>query len=47
MAAHLWALVEWMMVEPAGADTRLRGKGPADLVLNLTAIRPDALMAAA
>ena len=40
-------LVERVVVGPAGADIRLRVKGLAGLVRDLTAISPDALMAAA
>jgi DNA invertase Pin-like site-specific DNA recombinase len=41
------ALVERVVVGPAGADIRLRVEGLAGLVRDLTAIAPDALRAAA
>ena len=41
------ALVEQVVVGPAGADIRLRVEGLAGLVRDLTAIAPEALRAAA
>src|SRR3954451_21992111 len=41
------ALVERVVVGPAGADIRLRVEGLAGLVRDLTAIAPEALRAAA
>jgi hypothetical protein len=41
------ALVERVVVGPAGADIRLRVEGLAGLVRDLTAIVPEALRAAA
>jgi hypothetical protein len=41
------ALVERVVVEPAGADIRLRVEGLAGLVRDLGAIAPSALSAAA
>jgi hypothetical protein len=46
-ARIVWALVERVVVGPAGADIRLRVEGLAGLVRDLTAVTPEALEAAA
>jgi hypothetical protein len=46
-ARIVWALAERVVVEPTGADIRLRVEGLAGRVRELTAIAPGALRAAA